>query len=54
MFSVGLLNGFIVLRALIIKSQSYFERSERVKRFMQEFLKCHRAVGAPNCGECEE
>ena len=43
----------IVFRALITESRIYFERSERVKRFAQEFLKCHRAVGAPNFAECE-
>ena len=44
---------FIIFRALITESQSHFEWSERVKRFTQDFLKCHRAVGAPSFAECE-
>ena len=38
---------------MIIESQSYFERSERVKRFTQDFLMCHRTVGFPNFAEYE-
>ena len=51
-YCVGLVN-FIVSRALITESQSHFERSERVKRFTQDFLKSNGAVGARNFAECD-
>ena len=44
-------NSFIVFSALIAESQSHFERSKRVKGFTQEFLKCHRVIGALNFAE---
>ena len=46
-------NSFRVFRALITESQSYFERSERVKRFIVVTAPSAPGVGSPNFAERE-
>ena len=46
-------NNFRVFRALITESQSYFERSERVKRFIVVTVPLAPGVGSPNFAERE-
>ena len=46
-------NCFRVFRALITESQSYFERSERVKRFIVVTAPSAPGVGSPNFVERE-
>ena len=46
-------NSFRVFRALITDSQSYFERSERVKRFIVVTAPSAPGVGSPNFAERE-